>query len=61
MEITSPSHRYDIEIKEDVIEELARIIGYNNLPTKRLKLLASSSEDTSITVSYTHLTLPTKA
>ncbi len=48
MELTCPSHRYDIEIKEDVIEEIARIIGYDNLPSKRLKLLASSPEDTSI-------------
>ena len=48
IELTCPSHRYDIEIKEDVIEEIARIIGYDNLPSKRLKLLASSPEDTSI-------------
>ena len=48
MELTCPSHRYDIEIKEDIIEEIARIIGYDNLPSKRLKLLASSPEDTSI-------------
>ncbi len=48
LELTCPSHRYDIEIKEDVVEEIARIIGYNNLPSKRLKLLTSSPEDTSI-------------
>jgi phenylalanyl-tRNA synthetase beta chain len=48
MRLISPSHRYDIEIKEDIIEEIARIIGYDNLPSKRLKLLASSSEDPSI-------------
>ena len=48
MKLTCPSHRYDIEIKEDIIEEIARIIGYDNLPSKRLKLLASSPEDTSI-------------
>ena len=48
MELTCPSHRYDIEIKEDIIEEIARIIGYDNLPSKRLKLLASSPEDPSI-------------
>ena len=48
IELTCPSHRYDIEIKEDVIEEIARIIGYDNLPSKRLKLLASSPVDTSI-------------
>ena len=48
MKLTCPSHRYDIEIKEDIIEEIARIIGYDNLPSKRLKLLASSLEDISI-------------
>jgi len=48
IELTCPSHRYDIEIKEDIIEEIARIIGYDNLPSKRLKLLASSPEDPSI-------------
>ena len=48
LELTCPSHRYDIEIKEDIIEEIARIIGYDNLPSKRLKLLASSPEDMSI-------------
>jgi phenylalanyl-tRNA synthetase beta chain len=48
MELTCPPHRYDIEIKEDVIEEIARIIGYDNLPNKKLKLLASSPEDKSI-------------
>ena len=47
IELTCPSHRYDIEIKEDVIEEIARIIGYDNLPSKRLKFI-SSSVDTSI-------------
>ena len=48
LELICPSHRYDIEIKEDVVEEIARIIGYNNLPSKRLKLLASSPEEMSI-------------
>ena len=27
-----PSHRFDLSIKEDLIEEVARIIGYDNLP-----------------------------
>jgi phenylalanyl-tRNA synthetase beta chain len=30
--VTAPSSRYDIEIEEDLIEEVARIHGYNNLP-----------------------------
>ncbi|HCR85171.1 MAG TPA: phenylalanine--tRNA ligase subunit beta, partial [Alphaproteobacteria bacterium] len=28
-----PSYRSDIAIKEDVVEEIVRIIGYNNIPT----------------------------
>lgn len=28
----SPSFRFDIEIEEDLIEEVARIYGYNNIP-----------------------------
>lgn len=30
---TVPSHRFDISIEADLLEELARIYGYNNLPT----------------------------
>lgn len=30
--VTPPSHRFDIGIEVDLIEELARLIGYNNLP-----------------------------
>lgn len=30
--VQSPSWRFDIEIEEDLIEEVARIYGYNNIP-----------------------------
>ncbi len=30
--VTAPSHRFDIEIEADLIEEIARIYGYNNMP-----------------------------
>ncbi|OHC70883.1 MAG: phenylalanine--tRNA ligase subunit beta [Rhodocyclales bacterium GWA2_65_20] len=30
--ITPPSHRFDIEIEEDLIEEIARLHGYDNIP-----------------------------
>jgi len=33
--ITPPSRRFDIAIEADLIEELARIYGYNNLPSNR--------------------------
>nr|WP_154324960.1 phenylalanine--tRNA ligase subunit beta [Pantoea sp. 201603H] len=29
---TAPSWRFDIEIEEDLVEEVARIYGYNNIP-----------------------------
>ena len=30
--VTSASWRFDIEIEEDLIEEVARIYGYNSIP-----------------------------
>ena len=31
--VTPPSYRFDIEIEEDLIEEVARLHGYDNIPT----------------------------
>ncbi len=30
--VTPPSYRFDLQIEEDLIEEVARMVGYNNLP-----------------------------
>lgn len=30
--VTPPSHRFDIQIEEDLIEEVARVIGFDRLP-----------------------------
>jgi phenylalanyl-tRNA synthetase beta chain len=32
--LIAPSYRFDLTIEEDIIEELARVYGYNNLPVK---------------------------
>ncbi len=31
--VTPPSFRFDLQIEEDLIEEVARMVGYNKLPT----------------------------
>jgi len=33
--VTAPSWRFDVAIEEDLIEEIARVHGYNNLPVRR--------------------------
>ena len=35
--VESPSYRYDLEIEEDIIEEILRIIGYDNIKEEELK------------------------
>ncbi|MDR3428077.1 phenylalanine--tRNA ligase subunit beta [Silvimonas sp.] len=32
--VTPPSFRFDLEIEEDLIEEVARVYGYDNIPTR---------------------------
>ena len=48
LDIISPSWRYDIEIEADLIEELARMEGYDSLPTislePKLKIKSESKE-----------------
>lgn len=33
-DVTVPSYRYDIAIEEDLVEEIARLYGYNHLPVR---------------------------
>lgn len=35
--VTPPAARFDIAIAEDLIEEVARVYGYNNLPTRAIR------------------------
>jgi phenylalanyl-tRNA synthetase beta chain len=32
LQVTPPSYRFDLQIEEDLIEEIARVVGYENLP-----------------------------
>ena len=42
---TPPSYRFDMSIKEDLIEELARIYGYDNIPSVLPHLQVSMNYD----------------
>ena len=41
--VVAPSYRADLEHKADIAEEVARIFGYNNIPTTALSGLAEGS------------------
>ncbi len=41
-QVTPPSYRFDLNIEEDLIEELARVYGFENLPRKVPAYTASS-------------------
>jgi phenylalanyl-tRNA synthetase beta chain len=43
-----PSYRFDITIEEDLLEELARIYGYNRLPTTSLLMEVNLPEKTEL-------------
>jgi phenylalanyl-tRNA synthetase beta chain len=32
--VTPPTYRFDLEIEEDLVEEVARLYGYDNIPTR---------------------------
>jgi phenylalanyl-tRNA synthetase beta chain len=32
--VTPPTYRFDLEIEEDLVEEVARLFGYDNIPTR---------------------------
>ena len=47
--VTPPTHRFDLEIEEDLIEEIARLHGYDNIPARAPRALMAmlpQSEDT---------------
>ena len=39
--VTTPSHRFDVSLEADLIEEIARVFGYENIPTRSPKTTQS--------------------
>ncbi|PAJ73300.1 phenylalanine--tRNA ligase subunit beta [Pseudoalteromonas sp. NBT06-2] len=56
-----PSYRFDISIEEDLIEEVARIYGYNNIPNVAPKaaLKMTSHKETDLSINKVRNTLVT--
>ena len=44
--VTPPSYRFDLEIEEDLIEEVARVYGFENIPTHPPKAAAAMLPNT---------------
>ncbi len=42
--VTPPGHRFDIEIEEDLVEEIARLHGYDNIPAAPPRGIAAMLE-----------------
>ena len=46
LKVKVPSWRFDLKIEADLIEEIARLEGYNNIPQRALSRKIRTSEDT---------------
>ncbi len=53
--IKPPSFRFDIRIPADIIEELARLYGYDKIPVQRLSIDANISSSTQSKISSSEL------
>lgn len=57
--VSAPSHRFDIAIEADLIEEISRVYGYNNLPTRTpvasLSMLKKTEKELSLNRVRDHL------
>ena len=49
---TPPSYRFDMSIKEDLVEEIARIYGYDNIPSTLPHLQVSMDYDDTADLTY---------
>ena len=45
LKVKIPSWRFDLKIEADLIEEIARLVGYNNIPKSSLNRKTRTSED----------------
>ena len=50
-QVTPPPHRFDIEIEADLIEEVARLYGYNRMPTSTSLIRLAFRPDTEALIS----------
>ncbi|MCK5719121.1 MAG: phenylalanine--tRNA ligase subunit beta [Thiomargarita sp.] len=55
--VTAPSFRFDINYEVDLIEEIARIVGYNNLPSQSLPVRLNIYPKPELTVEQIQTTL----
>lgn len=53
--VTSPAYRFDVSIEVDLIEEIARLYGYNKLPTTTLHAPLKMPEQSSLRLPYLRL------
>ncbi|WP_190600064.1 phenylalanine--tRNA ligase subunit beta [Candidatus Vesicomyidisocius sp. SY067_SCS001] len=54
--IIPPSFRFDIRIPADLIEELARLYGYDNLPVQKLSLEANINSSSEVDINQYDIT-----
>lgn len=47
-QVTIPTHRNDLKIEQDLVEEIARINGYNNIISQPIKKLSVEKENSKI-------------
>ncbi len=54
-QVTPPTYRYDLSLEVDLIEEVARIVGYNNIPNTLPKMHAQLNQQSETTVTQSRV------